>query len=143
MPRRKVEGRISWDFPLGSPAEGAAAAVWKLWALSWLLLIGIVWGPTAFLPSTPECYILTIVRMTTEIKVCSLEGESRGRILDHQQLLERVYTWPLVACQARTLREDNIRVAESLGHSLHRRSMWLFRLSHPEGKSKLHCHVML
>lgn len=84
MPRTKVEGRISWDFPLGSPAEGAAAAVWKLWALSWLLLIGIVWGPAALLPRTAERYILTIVRMTTGIKVCSLEGESRGRILDHQ-----------------------------------------------------------
>lgn len=34
-------------------------------------------------------------------------------------LLERVYIWPSVGHQARTPREDNIKVAESLGHNLH------------------------
>lgn len=71
--------------PPGSPAKGAEdAAAWKLPVLSWLL-IGIVWGPTTFRHSTPEWYILTIVRMATEIDAYLLEGERGGRILDHPQ----------------------------------------------------------
>lgn len=102
------------------------------------------------LPHTiPECYILTTVRMTTEIKVHLLgmkytnwKEKDEVEPLTINSLLERVHNWPSAGRQSRTLRVDNIRVAESLAHNLHR-SMWLPCPSRAIGKSKLYGHMML
>lgn len=83
---------------LGSLANRVAAAVWNLGVLCWLLLTQALYGdPTPFLHTTSECYILTAVRMTTEISAFirdnvpfgkrkfHLEREREGSIPGHQQ----------------------------------------------------------
>lgn len=82
--KEEVEGSISVS-SLGSLANRVAAAVWILGVLCWLLLTG-GGGPTPFLPTTSERYILTAVRMTTEKSAfirdnVPLGRRKKGRIL--------------------------------------------------------------